>query len=267
MIVKCNKADEDVIFSYIGDNYPSCLYLYLNLKKYGIESEKITVYIQEKNNCITSVLLKYYSCIHVFSTQNDFDAEELGHFIETGKFSMVYCTTKTADIVYLALHDKIRSKSTISNGWVARIDQVDKQPKGIAIKAAKGDFEQIVRLIYDDEDIGRSYKYDELEKQLIERNSSGYSRNLVIKDNDLVIAHACTNAEINKIAVVAELLVRSDYRRKGYASEIWRDLCCRLLSEGKEVYSFYYSSESRALHKKIGFYEICEWGKIVIGEN
>lgn len=267
MIVKCNKADEEAIFSYIGDNYPSCLYLYLNLKKFGIESEKIAVFKQEKNNCITSVLLKYYSCIHVFSEKNDFDGEELGLFIEAGKFSMVYCTAKTVELIYPALPEKKRSKASLSMGWVARIEKIDKQPKGTAVEADTNDFEQIVHLIYNDDDIGRSYKYDELAKQLIERNRSGYARNLVIKENDLVIAHACTNAETIKIAVVAELLVRSNYRRQGYASEIWRDLCCRLLSENKEVFSFYYSVESRALHKKIGFYEICEWGKIVITDN
>ena len=103
--------------------------------------------------------------------------------------------------------------------------------------------------------------------QLIQRNKEGYARNLVIKDNDLVIAHACTNAEFANIAVVAELLVRKEYRRRGYASEIWRDICGKLLAEGKEVYSFYYSEESRRLHKHIGFFEVCGWSKIVINKN
>ena len=122
-------------------------------------------------------------------------------------------------------------------------------------------------MIYEDDDIGQSYNYTDLAKQIEERNREGYARNLVIKQNDLVIAHACTNAEIGKIAVVAELLVRKEYRRKGYASEIWRTICRQLLSEEKEVFSFYYSEESRALHKRIGFYEVCEWTKIVISRK
>ena len=101
-------------------------------------------------------------------------------------------------------------------------------------------------------------------KQIEERNQEGYARNLVIKQDGQVIAHACTNAELNRIAVVAELLVKEGYRKKGFASEIWRTICSQLLSEGKEVYSFYYSEESRILHKHIGFHEICEWAKVVI---
>ena len=155
-------------------------------------------------------------------------------------------------------------RASITYGWVAKIEKIDKKARGLAIPAKEKDFDQIVKLIYDDEDISRSYKYDELAKQLKERNKEGYTRNLVIKQENLVIAHACTNAEISDIAIVAELLVRKEFRRKGYASDIWRTICSQLLSEGKEVFSFYYSEESRRLHKRIGFFEVCEWAKIVI---
>ena len=177
---------------------------------------------------------------------------------------MVYCKANTASLIFESLPKKLKGLSSISKGWVAQINNVDKESKGMAKIALDSDFKQIVQLIYEDEDIGRSYKYDDLAKQLKERNHSGFTRNIVIKDGELVIAHVCTNAEMDNLAVVAELLVHKDYRRKGYASEIMRDICSCLLNENKEVYSFYYSSESRALHKKIGFSEICEWGKIVI---
>ena len=268
MILKCSIADENKVLSYIGNDYANCLYLYLDLKKYGIESDKIEVFIQENDfNEITAVLLKYYSCIHVFSYDNSFNAIELGCFIEKHRFSIVYCTSQTAGVIFKALPKNILDSATMSTGWVAQINAVDKVPKGLATNAQDDDFEQIVQLIYEDDDIGRSYKYDELSQQLKERNRSGYTRNMVIKDGNNVIAHACTNAELDNIAVVAELLVHKDYRRKGYASEILRDLCSRLLNENKEVYSFYYSDESRLLHKKIGFSEVCKWAKIVISND
>lgn len=264
MISKCGKEYENAILSYIGQDYPRCLYLYLNLKRYGFDSTVTDVYIQRKNNSITAVLLKYYTCIHVFSQNNDFDSAELGNFIEQNRFSMVYCTAATASRIYKSLSKETSEKASLTTGWVAKIAKIDKQPKGMSVQALKQDFEQIVRLIYDDEDIGKSYKYDVLAHQLEERNQEGYARNLVIKNGDLVIAHACTNAELENIAVVAELIVRKEFRKRGYASEIWRDICGRLLSEGKEVYSFYYSEESRNLHKHIGFSEVCEWAKVVI---
>ena len=264
MIVRCNQKDENKIVSYIGNNHPRCLYLFLDLKKYGLVSDSVEVYVQIRRESIESVLLKYYSCLHVYSENNSFDAEELAAFIEQRQFTIIYSHEATSRCIYASLSGKVKERATITTGWVAQIKKIDKNPRGLSLPAIKEDFQQIVELIYEDEDIGRSYNYSELARQIEERNKEGYARNIVIKQGDLVVAHACTNAELENIAVVAELIVRKEFRGKGYASEIWRDICGRLLSEGKEVYSFYYSEESRNLHKHIGFSEVCEWAKVVI---
>lgn len=267
MIIKCFEKDRKRILEYIGTEYSHCLYLCLNLNKYGLDSNNIEVYSMEEGDSITAVMLKYYSCLHIYSRDNTFDAIELATFFVRQGYTMIYCSSETARIIYTVLPDNLTAHASISNGWVAQIECIDKEPKGLSVPAESNDFEQIARLIYEDDDIGRSYNYDDLVNQLIQRNKEGYARNLVIKDNDLVIAHACTNAELANIAVVAELLVRKEYRRRGYASEIWRDICRKLLAEGKEVYSFYYSEESRQLHKHIGFFEVCGWSKIIINKN
>lgn len=264
MIIPCTPADEERLFSYIGDDYPACLYLYLDLKQYGLRSDRIEAYRQQDGERITAILLKYYSCLHVYSADQSFDAGELAAFFAEKGCAMLYCRSETAQKLRNAFPLPLQKRAVITDGWVARIRRVDREAQGLAVAAAEEDFDQIVRLIYEDEEIGRSYRYAELAEQLRERSREGFSRSLVIKNGDLVIAHACTNAERDGLAVVAELLVRKAYRRRGYASEIWRELCGRLLSEGKEVYSFYYSAESRALHRRIGFEEICLWTKIVI---
>ena len=264
MIIKCNIKDKNRVFKYIGNDYTSCLYLYLNLKKYGFESDIIDVFIQEENNNISSILLKYYSCLHVYSKENGFDCKEIGDFFQKNGFTILYATKETTRLIHSCFPSGFKQRVSVSTGWVSQILNVDRKSKGLATFANDEDFDQIVRLIYEDEDIGRAYDYNDLAKQLRERNQEGYGRNLVIKRNDLVIAHACTNAELGKISVVAELLVRKDFRRKGYASEIWRDICERLISEGKEVYSIYYSEESRLLHKRIGFFFFFEWAKVVV---
>lgn len=265
MIRTCTRQDERQILSYIGTDYARCLYLYLDIKKYGIGSDSIEVYIQKKEDTISAVLLKYYSCLHVYSRDDAFDAAELAEFFCSGCFTMLYCSTRTAEKLYAAFPESLKGRATVTNGSVARICAVDKKARGLAVPAQEKDFDQICALIYADEDIGKSYRYDTLAKQLAERNREGYARNLVIKQGDLVIAHACTNAELDNIAVVAELIVRKDWQKQGYASEIWRELCGRLLAENKEVYSIYYSEESRRLHRHIGFFEVCEWTKVVIG--
>ena len=263
MIRHCSQSDKQSIVSYIGSEYYKCLYLYLDLEKYGFDQDEVDVYVQTAGEKISSVLLKYYSCLHVYSKDDSFDAKELAAFIDGNSFKLIYCAASTAEHIYANMSQIVKDSASKTTGWVAQIEKTDKKSEGLATEAASEDFAQIASLILGDEDISRSYKSDELERQLLERSREGYARNYVIKQDGLVIAHACTNAELGNIAVVAELLVRSEYRRRGLASEIWRYICETLLAEGKEVYSFYYSEESRALHRKIGFREVCEWCKIV----
>ncbi len=264
MIRKCSEEDRQIIMDYIGTEYSRCLYLYLDLQKYGFDSDTAEVFVQQSDGIVRAVLLCYYSCLHVYSRDDSFCADELCKFIENSDLTMIYCVDTTAARIYESLSCDMKDRASVSTGWVAQIRNTDKKSRGLAEPAMEKDFYQIAKLVFDDEDIGRSYRFDELAKQLEERNREGFARNYVIRKDGLVIAHACTNAEFEGIAVVAELLVRKEYRRQGLASEIWRSICEDLLSEGKEVYSFYYLDESRRLHHKIGFTEVCCWSKIVI---
>lgn len=266
MIIKCQKEDEKIIESYIGKEYYKCLYLYMNLQRYGIGSQVIDVYIDKLEDEIKAVYLFYFSCVHVYSKHNDFSVLKLKELLKSHPIKMIYCEKNTAE--YIDDNYSISERPfAMTYGWVAEITNVDEKHKESVQLASMTDFEQIVQMIYGDEDIGKSYNINELTEQLFQRSNDGYSRNYVIKKNDMVIAHACTNAEIDGIAVVAELIVNKEYRRKGYALEIWRAICEDLLNEGKRVFSFYYSNESRNLHKKVGFHEVCEWGKIVFDNN
>lgn len=57
MIVKCQKNDEQIVESYIGKEYYKCLYLYMNLQRYGIGSQAIDVYMDtERMTCFTMVI-------------------------------------------------------------------------------------------------------------------------------------------------------------------------------------------------------------------
>lgn len=266
MIIKCEEKDEAIIKSYIGKEYYKCLYLYMNLRKYGICSEYIDVYMDKTENEIKAVYLFYFSCVHVYSKNNDFSVLELKELLKNHPIKMIYCEKNTTEYIR-DNYSSVEHPFTITYGWVAEITKVDEKHRERVQLASATDFKQIVPMIYGDENIGKSYNKNELAKQLLQRSKEGYSRNYVIKKNGLVIAHACTNAEIDEAAVVAELIVNKEYRRKGYALEIWRAICENLLNEKKRVFSFYYSNESRNLHKKIGFHEICEWGKIVFENN
>lgn len=265
MIIACDETWAPKIMAYIGMDYYRCLYLYLDLLQYGYASDFTDVFVQTGEEEMTAVMLKYHSCVHIFARDAEkMDIPELSRFICDGGCSMVYC----AGDIARKLEALLAAEGFCGTyGWLAQIKDAGGFGDEAVVPAKQSEFREIAALLYADEDIGSSYTLADLEKQLAERFEQGFGRNRVIHEDGRVAAHACTNAEYGDISVVGELIVAEEYRGRGLAKRIWRSLCGELLAEGKEVYSFYYSEASRALHRRIGFEERCGWGKLVRGTD
>ena len=99
MIIRCQKEDEKIIESYIGTEYYKCLYLYMNLQRYGTGSQAIDVYMDKFENKIKAVYLFYFSCVHVYSIDNDFSVPELKELLKSHPIKMIYCEKSTAEYI------------------------------------------------------------------------------------------------------------------------------------------------------------------------
>ena len=65
-MLKTYNQNIERLIEYIGNNYDECLYLYLNIIKYGFSNPNIKVWIEEENDSISCIVLKYYTGMHVF---------------------------------------------------------------------------------------------------------------------------------------------------------------------------------------------------------
>ena len=262
MLIKIkDSTEEDIIEEYIGNEYYKCIYLYLDLKKYGIKNNNVKVWIQYNlNKEITAVLLKYYSGMHVFSKNYDYENKEITKLIVDEKPTML-CGEKT---IITDLYKNLKELNyNLEIGWVRELSNIESINRTCVEKAEIVDFYQIAKLLYEDEDLGCSYKLEELKNQMIERNQEGFVRNYIIKNEYCnVIAHAGTGAENENVAMLSYVITDPKYRGKGYAKKLCSAVCEDLIKEGKKVYLINYSSESTALYDKIGFKICCEWGKL-----
>ena len=131
----------------------------------------------------------------------------------------------------------------------------------------KDDFKDIAKLLFQDEGIGASYDLEELGNQMYQRNRLGFVRNYVIKDNDKIVCHVCTGAEEEGIAIISGIVTDIKSRGKGYAKKLLSYVCQQLISEGKEVFSVYYTEAARKLHYRAGFLDYCGYGKLFIKKH
>lgn len=263
MIVEClDKKYEKIIEDYIGDNYYKCIYLYLDLKKYGFSNNNIKTWIQVKDNKeISTVILMYYTGMHVFSIKHDYDIKELCEFVKVKRPAMI-CGEKT--IISNIYNNLDISDYNIELGWVRELDYIESFNRDGIEKAKEEDFYQIAKLLYDDEDLGSSYKLEELKNQMYERNKEKYVRNYIIRNEDEIICHAGTGAENEKVAMLSYVITNPKFRNKGYAKKLCSAVCEDLIKENKKVYLINYSTESTALYDKLGFKICSEWGKIFL---
>ena len=262
MIKEVKNQDLKNIELFIGNEYYKCLYLYLDMKKYGISDENIKIWIQNENNNennIVSVILKYFSGMHIYSKNIDYNTSEIIKIIKEEKPSMICAERKIINKINIDLED---ANYKAEFGFVRKLSKLKIEKSHEVEKANPEDFYEIAKLLYEDEDIGSSYKLNELSEQMLERYKEGYSRNYIIRKDNQIAAHAGTGAEINNVAVMSYVVTNKKFRRKGLATKVCATLCRELLDEGKEIYLINYSNESTNLYDKLGF-EVCsDWGKL-----
>lgn len=251
------NSEKSLIIDYIGEDYYQCLYLYLDIVAYDVENKEIECWIQYDTSSIVAVALKYHNAIHVYSQRYQFNVEELVDFLVSLKPFIICASERLIDIIgpYFPGY-------TMEMGVVSKLLDIDYVEDNDVREANVDDFYSIAKMIYDDEDSGASYDYNDLVTQMKERYYKHFSRNYIIKDGDLVIANVSTGGESKDFCTLNNVIVRKEYRRKGLAARIYRKVCSELTREGKVVYSIYYVKESIALHEKLGFVECCKYGKL-----
>lgn len=259
MILLANINDKEKIDSYISNDYSKCLYLYLNYKKYGFNTEQVSIYLQYVNSEIVSLILKYYNTIHIYSKNKEIDYDELKKFLLEVNPTMI-CAEKI--IIENLEKNLLASEYLVEYGSIRCLSEIDIEDSVELIEAQEEDFEQITKLLKIDEGLSGSQTPESLKNQLIERYRQKFSRNFVLKDENKIIAHICTGAENSEIAILTNLIVDKDYRNKGIGKKLCETFCSSLIKNGQKIYLINYTKESTKLYEKIGFVKCCDWGKL-----
>ena len=265
MITSLHSQDINDILNIIGSNYGECLYLYLDLIKYGTDNPNIKVWADKNDDTISSVLLKYYTGMHIYCPKNDLNVDNLAKLIKDESPSII-CAKKS---IIEQLETNLSNDGYKSEyGAIRRLTAIEKcDESGIIKNPTPEDFNKITELLLSDDDIGGSYTFKTMHDPIVERYNEKYGRNYIIKDGDKVIAHAGTGAENEKLGILNYVITDPNYRRKGLASKLCTSVCYDLVKEGKDVFLINYSNESTALYDKLGFKLYCDWGKLYLDNN
>lgn len=259
MIIKCDSTWEKEIFEYIGNDYAKCLYIYMDIKKYGFTHKDINIWINaDESKKIQAIIFTYHNGMHIYSHDLGADWNEITCLILQRNPSIICAVSPIIE----QISPKLSFKYNIEYGVIKRLSQSCQSTSNRIKKATINDIDEMAEMLYKNSHDG--YSLEERKKQLNERLTDNYSRSYVIYENMKVVAQASTNAEIDTIAIIAGVKVDDNYRRKGLATELINHLCDELAEEGKAIYLVCYNEIANAMYDKMGF-ETCEqWGKLFL---
>lgn len=255
---KCKKENEKEIIEYIGKSYGQCLYLYVDLLKYGFDNENINVWFQKEEDEIKALVLQYYTGVHVFSKEVEFDVKEVVDLLKEINPSMI-CGMKWT-------LDKIKDyfdNYEMEIGIVGELTNLKVYDTEGCYKANAEEIKELAELLAEDESLGKPYGFELLYKQLLERYEENFGRNFIYRDNGKIVATASTYAEKGGVAVISGVMVHPEYRGKGLSKNVLSAVCDNLKKDGFDVFSYYYIPSATRMHQSVGFEPIGDWAKLV----
>lgn len=259
-----DAAEVAAILAYIGDNFMTTPYLYLNVTKYGLGTERVTTWIDYgADGQMEGVYMLYYDCIHFYT--NDVDAYPVGRllgFIRNTPNKVIMLQGGIGDRIEGALADAYHAE----RNHIMNMNRVGLENRAYLSKmAGRDDIAEIVELLLADPEYIDIYDRKTLSDQLYDRFDGGFSRYFAVKMDNKVVATCSTYGEVAGFAIVGGVIVHPDYRRRGLAADVDSYACHVLSKENKSRVSFvnYENTASFALHEKEGGFAIGNMAKFV----
>lgn len=254
---EATRQDQSRILNYLREELQDCIYLYIDIMNYGIQSENMKVWMEEERGEILFVAMKYYDSFQLYGRGESWSIDALCKLLEENPVAMIsarrdilkrlegYCKGYRATYGAVFVMDKYRKL---------------KDSAGI-LTATEADAEEIAELICSDEEIGGHYTVDGLTAQIKERIKTRTGRSYIIRENGVLMAHSATYAEAEGVAVVSGTIIRPEARNANYYILISNYMLQQLAKENKTAYTFAVSDKMIRYHSRM--HTKCgEYGKL-----
>lgn len=232
------------ILAYLKKDVGNCLYMYIDIKKYGIDHPEMNVwYKKTASGDIILVVMKYYNSISFYSRSETWAKEDVIALIEEFSPASISAPFDLAEAVSGGL-----SQYEFHSGWIYEHKHYREFDVDYIETAKTSDLLPVAKLLCIDDGFGHIYQVDNLCRQLTERQAEGMGRNLVIRDEmGEVIAHIATYAECDGIAITSGLIVHPDHRKSIYGTALECHLVKELFSENFRAFTFVVEKKRKRL--------------------
>lgn len=254
------EADKEKVLSFLEKDLGNCVYLYLDVKKYGLECNHITVWIND-DTVLHTVVMRYYDSIQIYAKIQEADIEGIYECICRENVQMISGQKEVMD--KLMEYQDIPCMYDSKDGYVFLYeDYREFVIEGIE-RATEKECAEIAHLICMDQNFKENYDESNLAEQLANRIRTGMGRSYIIRKDGIIIAHIATYAEDMGIAVASGLIVHPEYRNYLYGVIMESYLVNALKREGFKIYTMVNEEQRADLLRNMGNYECGQYMKLV----
>ena len=260
-MIKASIEDERLIIEELRKDIANNLYMYIDIKEYGINNDFAKVWLQKEENKIKKIILKYYDSFQIYSVDLENDYSDILSLVMKYNPSMV----SSREIIIRNMYKKISNLYKVTYGYVLQQTRAcSNEYFCLPELASLNDMEEIARLICAEESIGKHYTESVLKEQLEKRYKDKIGRNYIIRIHGKIIAHYSTYAETNGLAILGGLVVDPIFRGNGYARLLHCYLSNLLAKEYKEIYLFCHDKYICNMYQRLGASISSRYGKLTL---
>ena len=254
MLKKCDNSYIGRVTEYIGEDRVICFYLYMDLVECGAEAEGVGLWVTEDDTgALTSVMYRYYDCLHLYS-RGLCPVEEVLSVIGELDPKVITGTQENIDRLAARLPE---GKYAYELSHIITADKLMDGRSDLEVRpAGREDVPEIAELMMKEHIYNTVYTYDSLCESLVRRLEEGFGRLFVMRTAEgRLVATNALSAETEELAVINGLVTDPDMRGHGLGRAITASTWNLVKNEGKRGLAFLGADNENtlSLHRKMGY--------------
>lgn len=253
---KLGEGDRKRLLEYVCREPEMNLFFIGDIENYGIDTDEVSIYVQEDGPDWDCVLLRYFDFYILYSQKEMCRADCVAEFLRERTVDCI--SGKTELVKQIA---DFYPEKTLQETLMCRCDRSSlacggREDSRVRRLTSK-DIPEMMALYLQIEEFAASFRNPEkVEEQLASELEKGeLAAGLFI--NQKLVSLARTSASNSMSTMVVGVATSPDARRKGYASAVVNALCRQEFAEGREfVCLFYDNPEAGKIYRRAGFREL-----------
>lgn len=233
-----SKSELEEILDYLKEDVPNCLYIYLDLAKYGLENPNIKAWVDRDGKTIETVVMKYHDGFQIYSRETCGNMDQILELIQAYQPERISGNEQIVRRLETVYADEYESSYGVIF-YREKGHPCEMPARKQCTFAGLADIPEIVDLLLTEKEFGDYYTRTELIDQLEDRYHTKMGRSMVIRDDGKIVGHVATFAESEDIAIVSGSVIHKDYRNTdcfNILNNEFYDQLCRI--EQKDTYFF-----------------------------